>query len=281
MNPPSDAALARQGQRPPALALPLAEQWRSAGLRRGDTLLLHSNALRASAALAQAGVPRAQIADTILASVLDVLGPEGTLLMPLFNFGFCQGQPFDIRHTPSKMGALTEAARRHPAAVRTSHPVYSFAAIGHAAPRCAGLDNISGYGADSPFGLLRALDGRIGVLDLSDQESMTFVHHVEEMCLAPWRHHKHFEGNCTDAQGRTRRERYSLYVRDLGRGVLTHVDPLGERLWQQGLYQGHRPMTGSGLRLVSARAMFTLTADLIQSGQAEGLLYLITAPETC
>jgi aminoglycoside 3-N-acetyltransferase len=156
--------------------------------------------------------------------------------------------------------------------------VYSFAVIGHEAPRFAGLDHTSAYGEDSPFGLLRALDGRIGVLDLIDQDSMTYVHHVEECCGAPWRYTKAFEADYTDAQGQTRRKRYTLYVRDLERGVETWVDPLGERLWAEGMYQGHRPHHQSGLRLVSARALYERVRRAIADGSAEGLIYRIQAP---
>lgn len=58
---------------------------------------------------------------------------SGTLLFPSFNFEFTESVPFDIKTTPSHMGALTEAARMHSQAIRTGHPIYSFAAIGAAA----------------------------------------------------------------------------------------------------------------------------------------------------
>ena len=79
--------------------------------------------------------------DLFVQSFLDAVGAEGTVLFPLFNFGFSNGEPFDIRNTPSKMGKLTEAARLHPDAVRTGHPVYSFAVIGAKADRFKGIDN--------------------------------------------------------------------------------------------------------------------------------------------
>ena len=62
-----------------------------------------------------------------------------------------------MRNTKSQMGSLTEAARNHPNSVRTGHPIYSFCAIGKHASKFKMLDNVSGYGADSPFGILRNL----------------------------------------------------------------------------------------------------------------------------
>ena len=112
--------------------------------------------------------------DMFVQSFLDAVGSEGTVLFPLFNFGFSNGEPFDIRNTPSKMGKLTEAARLRPDAVRTGHPISSFAVIGAQADRFKGVNNRSGYGEDSPFAILRQMNGKIASLDLDDQNSMTF-----------------------------------------------------------------------------------------------------------
>ena len=89
-------------------------------------------------------------------------------LLPLFNFDFTRGSPFDIRSTPSQMGALTERGRFHFGAARTGHAMYSFAAISALASRFDGLVNHFSYGPDSPFQMLRDLGGKIAVLDLPD-----------------------------------------------------------------------------------------------------------------
>lgn len=238
----------------------------------GDILLLHSN-VRRTLRRAMKTWGRVEPAD-ILESFLAALGPSGTLMLPLFNFAFASGATFDIRSTPSEMGVLAEAGRQHPQAVRTGHPIYSFAIIGEAAESCRGLANSSGYGTDSPFGLLRALDGKIGVLDLPDQNSMTFYHHVEETLGVDYRYHKRFRGSYVDGEGVATMREYGIFVRDIGRGVETHVDPMGELLWQQGLYRGERPSEGAGLRTIRARAMFDAVAAVIRTGRARGLLYL-------
>lgn len=247
----------------------LAADWSRAGLRAGDLVLVHSNVrrtlIRARRADRAAGVRE------ILLSLLAALAPAGTLLLPLFNFDFTRGVPFDLRTTPSQMGALTEAGRAWPGAVRTGHAIYSFAAIGARAGAFEGLVNYSSYGADSPFQMLRDMGGRIAVLDLPDQNSMTFYHHVEEILEAPYRFHKQFAGDWTGRDGATTRRTFDIYVR--GDGVQTHVDPMGERLWRDGLYAGERPSTGAGLRVVDARALFEATAAVIRAGAARGLLY--------
>ncbi len=245
----------------------LSELWRQSGVEPGDVLLVHSSLRRT---LKTYGVSP----EEVLESFLWALGPKGTLLLPLFNFGFAEGKPFDIRNTPSQMGALTEAGRRYPGAIRSKHPIYSFAAIGEKA-HLFDVDNFSGYGPDSPFAILRELDGKIAVLDLLDQDSMTFYHHVEEMHNVPYRYHKTFTGCYTDWDGQTSLKTYGLFVRDIEQGVETYVHPMGEILWAEGFYRGDRPWVGSGLRTISARQLYDRVSEVIRSGQAEGILYRV------
>lgn len=249
----------------------LETNWRQSGLETGDVLLLHSSIKRTIETFQNDGISLTP--PDILQSFLNVLGPMGTLLIPLFNFDFTNGTDFDIRHTPSQMGALTEAARLHPEAVRTGHPIYSFAVIGNLKSRFSTIDNFSGYGADSPFGMLRELNGKIGVLDLPDQNSMTFYHHVEEMKAASYRYFKEFSAGYIDLNGVRSERTYKLFVRDIENGVLTYVDPCGELLWQAGLYQGSRPGVGSGFRTINSNEMFKFTAELIDRSMALNNLY--------
>ncbi len=254
----------------------LVAEWNAAGILPGDTVLIHSSIKRTLKRLLKAGFSVS--ADSALLSFREAVGPSGTLLFPLFNFDFTKGTPFDKRNTPSHMGALTEAARRAPDAVRTGHPIYSFAVLGAKSSCFRDVENFSAYGADSPFALLREMDGKIAVLDLPDQDSMTFYHHVEEMNEVPYRFHKVFEGDYIDLDGNTSRRRFGLFVRNLEMGVETDVDRMGELLWQQGLYSGERHGVGSGLRVISARAMFDAVSEVIRTGRAKDFLYSIKTP---
>jgi len=195
------------------------------------------------------------------------------LLLPLFNFDVASGVPFDSRSTPSQMGALTEAGRTRAEAVRTGHPIYSFAVLGNARERFWGLNNFSGYGADSPFAMLHKAGGKIAVLDLPDQNSMTFYHYVEEAMSVDYRFHKRFSGLYTDFDGNASDRTYGLFVRRIDQGVVTHVDPMSELLWAKGLYSGDRPGSGSGVRVIDSSRLYEEVAGVIAQGKARGLLY--------
>jgi aminoglycoside 3-N-acetyltransferase len=245
----------------------LIENWHRSGIQPGDCVLFHSSLKRTL-------IENEVGPDEVLDSLLFAVGESGTMLFPLFNFDFTKGVPFDIRSTPSQMGVLTETARMHPGAVRSGHPIYSFAALGKTAQRFD-VDNYSGYGPDSPFAILRELDGKIAVLDLDDLNSMTFYHHIEEMHQVDYRFHKQFSGEYTDWHGDTSMRTYALFVRDIEKGVLTDVNPMGEVLWDRELYAGFRQDEGPGCRTIRANAMYDAVSEVIETGRARELLYSI------
>ena len=249
----------------------LSQEWSKSGVCQGDMLLLHSSTRGTLRKLRKLNFP--MDVEIILDSFLYALGDNGTLLLPLFNFDFCSGIGFDIRTTPSHMGALTEAGRLHDGIVRTGNPIYSFAVLGKRREMFRGVDNFSGYGTDSPFGILHREGGKIAVLDLPDQQSMTFYHYVEESLSVDYRFHKRFSAPYTACDGGTTERSYGLFVRKLDQGVVTHVDPMGELLWAKGLYSGDRPGTGSGLRVIDARTLYDEVANVIAQGRAKGMLY--------
>ena len=251
----------------------LARKWCAAGIKSGDMVLLHSNITRTMRYCRRA--EKTFSVQQLLQSFLQAIGPNGTLILPLFNFDFTKGVPFDYKETPSQMGRLTEVARAYPGAVRSGHPIYSFAGIGHQAPVLSQINNYSGYGKDSVFSLLHQQNGKIAILDLEDQNSMTFYHYVEEMHDVDYRYHKAFSGEYIDAQGHHSERKYGLFVRDLEQGVHTDVNRMGALLWRDGYYCGEQPGKNCGLRTVAAAVVYDKVADVIQSGRAIDFLYSI------
>ncbi len=249
----------------------LSERWNGSGLTKDDVVLLHSDIRRLLLDLKKDGA-KLDI-KLIIDSFLNCIGPGGTLIMPLFNFGFAMGETFNINTTPSKMGILTEFFRKNYKIIRTGHPMYSFGVIGKKHKAFLNLDNYSGYANDSPFGLLKKLNGKIAILDLDDQNSMTFIHHVEEINNVEYRYFKKFSGNYIDEKSNNKKKTYSLFVRNIELGIKTHVNPAGELLWKERLYKGDRPFKGSGLRTIKSNDLFDFISHIIKSGKAENILY--------
>lgn len=252
---------------------PLDGYWRGSGITPGDILLIHSSMRRAYLEVMRSGNKADSV--ILIESLLNEVGSGGTLVFPTFNFDFPNSKYFSMQSTPSQMGKITEDARLLCNGVRTGHPIYSFFAIGKNSQQFANVDNKSGYGENSPFALLREMDAKICIVDLQDQESMTFYHHVEEMCNVEYRFHKIFRGRYEDLEGVTSEKEYSLFVRNLQLGVQTDVNRMGELLWREGLYRGNRPGVKNGMRTIRAAQLFDRTKQIIEEGKARNFLYSI------
>jgi aminoglycoside 3-N-acetyltransferase len=205
----------------------LVAGFKQIGLQAGDTVLVHS-AYKSFGGVE--GGPQ-----VVIDALLDVLGADGTLIMPAFNFDFNKGQPWDVRTSPSQMGVLTELVRNDPRSKRVFHPIYSFSIIGKYADELTRERYKSSYERKSVFGKLRDLDAKIMIIGLDYTHSFTFVHHVEEMEGVNYRFKKAFTGQVTDENGVTVTDTYYMLVRDIDQGVITEVNPMGAVLEARGV----------------------------------------------
>lgn len=119
---------------------------RDVGVQEGDGVFAH---LSMSAFGEVGGGPEA-----VLDALDEAVGPEGTVAMPAFPLvggmdEYLASDPlFDVRETPSRMGAVTETFRRRPGVRRSLHPTHSVAARGPAAEELVRGHEL----ADTPFG---------------------------------------------------------------------------------------------------------------------------------
>ncbi len=159
----------------------LAGQLASLGVGRGSVLMVHAS-LRAVGAV-DGG------ADAVAAALRDVVGPEGTLVVPAFTpensdtsaqyharvrgLGEREREAvraampaFDPATTAApSMGRLAEAVRRTPGSVRSAHPQTSFAALGPRAGHVVADHHPDCHlGEDSPLARLHELRARVLLL---------------------------------------------------------------------------------------------------------------------
>lgn len=148
---------------------------RSLGLEPGDTVVVHSSL--SSFGEVEGG------ADAVVDALIEVLGPEGTLVVPTFNFN---PGVFDPRETPSVVGKITEAVRTRPEAIRSLHPTHSVAAIGRLAELIT-----EGHDQAHPFGrgsaLFKVLQARGKILQLGTTHTTnSMIHVAEEIAGVPY-----------------------------------------------------------------------------------------------
>jgi len=121
-------AVRRKAGCDPATGQRLVDDLRALGIERGRDLLVHSS-------MSALG-PVEGGAATLLAALVEVAGPEATILAPAYPMPgsmlewMQRPDVFDLRHTRSCMGAFTELLRSQPGAQRSAHPTHSIVALG-------------------------------------------------------------------------------------------------------------------------------------------------------
>lgn len=170
----------------------------------------------------------------------EALGAEGTLLIPTYNWGFCQGKPFDYKRTPSKTGAIGNAALRRKDFIRTKHPIYSFAVWGKDAEKLATMENVESFGSDSPFAYLEQVNAKNVFIGASLRNSFTYIHYIEQKLGAKYRYSKMFKSHYIDQDKVDSIREYAMYVRDLNLDVVCTPDPFVDILYANHLVKsGH------------------------------------------
>lgn len=182
----------------PLTAQSLAERLHASGLRAGQTVLAHMAMSRLGWVVGGA--------EAVVLAFLDVLGPAGTLMMPTHTTN--NTDPAEWQHPPipqswwqlvrdhtpaynpattptREMGAVPELLRTWPGALRSAHPVTSFAALG---PNAAYLtsDHVleEDTGNHSPVGRLYDVDGYVLLLGVTHWNN-TSLHLAEVRARYP------------------------------------------------------------------------------------------------
>jgi aminoglycoside 3-N-acetyltransferase len=126
--------------------------------------------------------------EKLIRQMQELLGPEGTLLMPAFAFRGRQSHyvdthtHFDVRQTPSAVGILTEVFRKMPGVIRSYHPTHSVAGWGQHAREILSTHHLgSTFGVTSPFYRLREYDGLVVGLGRRYRYAFTITHVPEEL----------------------------------------------------------------------------------------------------
>lgn len=186
-------------------------------LKKGDSVFISSDITRLGEICMDHGDKFRP--NDLLESVMEVIGPTGTILLPTYNWGFCHGETFDYCRTKGKTGSLGNIALKRSDFKRTQHPIYSFAVWGKDQEYLCNLPNKSAFEEESPFGYLRRNHAINIIINVPLEHSFTFTHYVEQMMEHEleiyYRYHKDFTSVYRDADGNEEVRTYSMFVRYL------------------------------------------------------------------
>jgi aminoglycoside 3-N-acetyltransferase len=180
------------------------------GLAKDDNVFIHSS-LKTIGKYEDLVQP--DLLNMIRGAIFDIIGENGFIAVPTFNFNFAKGDDFNLDNTPSDgMGAFSEFIRRYDGSYRTSHPMHSISILGKDSKNIADLEGDTEFSENSAFDHLLKMNCKI--LFLGNSFTETFFHIAEEKAGVPYRFWKNFKGNLIKNSSKKRIE-IKYYARNL------------------------------------------------------------------
>ena len=154
------------------------------GISRGDTVLIHSDI---TPMIKYAGISWNKASDILKDSIFDVIGGQGTLVVPTFTPDFISKKKYLHEKSTSNCGFFSNYILFHLKSVRSFHPIHSFCAIGKNAQGLMKKVSKSSTGLNSVFDRLYKINSKILLFnyDSADDAGTTFVHYVEQKKKVP------------------------------------------------------------------------------------------------
>ena len=186
--------------------LDLQNSFKELGVGRGDVLVLQSSYKGCGEI---EGGP-----DGLIDALMDLLGPEGTLIMPAYNFTqWTSNHYFDVLETPSEVGIITEVFRNRENVGRTAHPIHSLSVWGKYKEELVNIQCSKSFGEDSVFAKLIEYNALYSTIGLGSKMPFLPCHYTEDILNVTYRRPKDFGGIYMDGNRKASLRVYSFRVR--------------------------------------------------------------------
>ena len=165
----------------------LSKYLRKIGIRRGDTIYLGVNLGKTFLSYKKnlflkvdMYSLRVKCCEVIFNCLKELVGNDGTIIVPTFSFSFIENKKFDIKKTPSSLGFFENFFLKQKKIKRSCHPINSISVWGKNKSILKPCGNFS-FGINSPFS--NFLDYKVKFVNIGCRwiETCTYVHHIEHL----------------------------------------------------------------------------------------------------
>jgi len=204
----------------------IEEKLKKGSLQKGDIVMIHAD----TKVFGKIGdiKDRKQFYNTIIDSIISVIGDEGALIIPAYTYSFCHNQTFDIMNSkPSIRSTLSNIAFeryrsnvKHLATktiIRSNDPMFS--CIGFGDKSTLVINNLGNecFGTNSIFDKLYKNNAKL--MCFGFKFAATYMHYVEKYYhnkkkKLEYRFDKKFSGHVIDKNKKKQPVTYTYYVRD-------------------------------------------------------------------
>lgn len=179
-------------------------------IKKGDNLIIHGDA----GAIEQLNLNNVKKFKYFSDEVIKYLGKDGTILIPSFTYSFCKKKIFNPLLNKSEVGLFSEKFRKLKNYQRTDHPIFSFSIYGKNKKYFKKSNYETCFGENSIFELFLKKNGKIISFGSSFEDSVTFLHFIEQSAKVKYRYLKKFEG-IIKKNNKKKKIFTNYYVRDL------------------------------------------------------------------
>lgn len=197
---------------------PLATLWSQLDIPHDGTLVCHSF-------LPSLGKIQPE---AVIDTLIDQLGPGGTLVFPTFTYSYFKEEVYDVEETPSTVGALGNLLRRREYSIRSLDPNFSFVASGAGARELMQRDVRNSFGTGSTYDKLLSAQASVLLLGV-DFSALAMFMHLEKIHQVAYRYDKRFDG-VTRSEGREFPDYAVHFVRDERLNPISYRQRIGEIL---------------------------------------------------
>lgn len=190
----------------------IIDKLKKVGIQKDDNIFIHSN-IGFFGKLENANSSE-EYCKIFKDAIFDVIGEDGTLIVPTFSLSFCNNQIFDKQKTLSfECGIFSEFIRQQKKSNRSDDANFSVCAIGAKSHYFTKEVSEHSFGIDSFWDRLWQKNGKICRFNMNPDYN-TFIHFVEKKLNISYRYDKEFKG-ISILNGKKVNKKYYHFVRDL------------------------------------------------------------------
>ncbi|MDK1285603.1 AAC(3) family N-acetyltransferase [Pseudoalteromonas umbrosa] len=203
------------------------------GIGQGDSVFIHSSLF--TLGKIQNVTPQ-DIPLTFLSCFTDVIGEQGNVFMPCFNYDFPRTRQADLNVQKTVLGYWPEWFRNRKDVVRSGHPMFSVCGIGPDAKTICQPEQpeFFAFGDNSTFSRLVESDCVL-ILQGIGLRVATVVVQIEAMLGLKYRFNKPFMGEVTLTDGQVIRDNFYHFCFPLNNAYRENYSPLEKALLEQGV----------------------------------------------
>lgn len=215
------------------------------GLRRDSVVMVHSALF--SLGQIEGGV------NGFYQTLMDHIGPEGTLIVPTFTYSFRRSLVFNKLKSPvaRNIGIFAEYVRNQENAIRSSDPLFSMAAVGPRASELMERTSHYCFGESSIYERLFNNNIYFIGIGISYSSGLTGFIHLENLAKVNYRKNKRFYGVSIDENEKKIKDNavHFALLDQSSTDIIINREPIGIRLENHGVSTAFQYAQGKHISL--------------------------------